>query len=148
MINFFGPTRLAIVVEDLRIKYGLIDFGESLFFEAADAEALAPPQDFAPRLTSAPEVSSMTPYDPFAADVYMTGMMFLEHFYVSRRSRLRNESLTRTLKGPDGVHSRVPPPSPVHDAHRAQRSHHHGRSAQPLRSIARRLAQRSGPLSG
>ncbi|KAL1726780.1 kinase-like domain-containing protein [Schizophyllum commune] len=81
MINFFGPTRLAIVVEDLPIKYGLIDFGESLFFEAANAEALAPPQDFAPRLTSAPEVSSMTPYDPFAADVYMTGMMFLEHFY-------------------------------------------------------------------
>ena len=95
MINFFGPTRLAIVVEDLPIKYGLIDFGESVFFEGPDAELSAPARDFAPRLTSAPEVSSGRPYDPFAADVYMTGVMFLEHFYVSGPySDLLNGALT------------------------------------------------------
>ncbi|KAL1660696.1 kinase-like domain-containing protein [Schizophyllum commune] len=82
MINFYGyvhPT-LAPVVEHFPIKYGIIDFGESVILDGSH-DRLAPPRDYAPRPTSAPEVSSQRPFDPFAADVYQTAMFLLEQFY-------------------------------------------------------------------
>ncbi|TRM61566.1 kinase-like domain-containing protein [Schizophyllum amplum] len=82
MINFFGyaPLTLSPVVEHLPIKYAFIDFGESVFLDGHSG-SLAPPRDYAPRPTSAPEVSSGKPFDPFAADVYQTAMFMLEQFY-------------------------------------------------------------------
>ncbi|KAL1741141.1 hypothetical protein HDZ31DRAFT_67217 [Schizophyllum fasciatum] len=94
VINFFGISLppLAPVVEHLPIRYGIIDFGESVFFDAASEQLapdapklLAPPRDYCPRPTSAPEVGSQQPFDPFAADVYQTGMFILEQFYVRTR---------------------------------------------------------------
>ena len=82
MINFFGfvDPSLSPVVEYFPIAYGLIDFGESVFLDPRSS--LAPPRDYAPRPTSASEVSSGEPFDPFAADVYQTAMFLLEQFYV------------------------------------------------------------------
>ncbi|KAL1679602.1 kinase-like domain-containing protein [Schizophyllum commune] len=81
MINFFGyvDPSLSPVVEYFPIACGLIDFGESVFLDARSS--LAPPRDYAPRPTSAPEVSSGEPFDPFAADVYQTARFLLEQFY-------------------------------------------------------------------
>ncbi|KAL1743487.1 kinase-like domain-containing protein [Schizophyllum fasciatum] len=82
MINVFGYIHpsFAPSVEFLPVKYGIIDFGESVFLDA-NSESLAPPRDYAPRPTSAPEVSSGLPFDPFAADVYQTAFFMLEQFY-------------------------------------------------------------------
>ncbi|KAL1699709.1 hypothetical protein EV121DRAFT_215696 [Schizophyllum commune] len=81
MINFFGfvDQSLSPVVEYFPVSYGLIDFGESAFLDAPSS--LAPPRTYATRPTSAPEVSSGEPFDPFAADVYQTARFLLEQFY-------------------------------------------------------------------
>ncbi|KAL1731816.1 hypothetical protein EV714DRAFT_248645 [Schizophyllum commune] len=81
MINFFGfgDQSLSPVVEYFPVSYGLIDFGESVFLDASTS--LAPPRTYATRPTSAPEVSSGEPFDPFAADVYQTARFLLEQFY-------------------------------------------------------------------
>ncbi|KAL1737803.1 hypothetical protein HDZ31DRAFT_16642, partial [Schizophyllum fasciatum] len=82
VINFFGPplSPIAPVVVHLPIRYGIIDFGESVFLDGVP-ESLAPPRNYAPRPNSAPEVSSQQPFDPFAADVHQTAMFMLEQFY-------------------------------------------------------------------
>ncbi|KAI5824038.1 hypothetical protein K523DRAFT_376542 [Schizophyllum commune Tattone D] len=81
MINFFGfvDQSLSPVVEYFPVSYGLIDFGESVFLDAPSS--LASPRTYATRPTSAPEVSSGEPFDPFAADVYQTAKFLLEQFY-------------------------------------------------------------------
>jgi len=57
------------------VRYGIIDFGMSLRFEADKAPHLA--ELYTGRRTTAPEIDMKKPYDPFAADVYQTGSMLL-----------------------------------------------------------------------
>ena len=70
--------------EHLPVKYYLIDFGPSILLEESSGP-LVPPLRLAPHRTSAPEVDSGDPFDPFAADVYQTAVFMLEHFYVGPR---------------------------------------------------------------
>jgi len=62
------------------VRYGIIDFGLSRHFQADNAPHLA--DVYIGRLTKAPELDLKSPYDPFAADVYQTGSMFLNMFWV------------------------------------------------------------------
>ena len=62
------------------VRYGTIDFGLSRRFHADNAPHLA--DVYIGRLTKAPELDLKIPYDPFAADVYQTGSMFLNMFWV------------------------------------------------------------------
>ena len=86
MINYAGHIIPAMkpLGEHLPVKYYLIDFGPSILLEESSGP-LVPPLRLAPHRTSAPEVDSGDPFDPFAADVYQTAVFMLEHFYVGPR---------------------------------------------------------------
>ncbi|TRM58822.1 hypothetical protein BD626DRAFT_510672 [Schizophyllum amplum] len=82
--NFFGfvPDGFHPVAEHLPVKYGLVEFGASVFMDGS-LDALVPPRPDLMILARkpAPEFSSGQPFDPFAADVWQMGMFMLEHFY-------------------------------------------------------------------
>ncbi|KAL1660694.1 kinase-like domain-containing protein, partial [Schizophyllum commune] len=82
MINYAGHLipQMKPLGEHLPVKYYLIDFGPSILLEESSGP-LVPPLRLAPHRTSAPEVDSGDPFDPFAADVYQTAVFMLEHFY-------------------------------------------------------------------
>jgi hypothetical protein len=68
------------------VRYGIIDFGMSLHFEADQAPHLA--ELYTGRRTMAPEIDLKRPFDPFAADVYQTGSMLLSLLWVRFSYRL------------------------------------------------------------
>src|SRR5882762_4623179 len=79
-----------------KVRYGIIDFGMSLRFEAEKTPHLA--ERYTGRRTKAPELDLKTPYDPFAADVYQTGSMLLSLLWVRMCCRLYSRYiLTHTI---------------------------------------------------
>ncbi|KIY44916.1 hypothetical protein FISHEDRAFT_61593 [Fistulina hepatica ATCC 64428] len=64
------------------VHYGLIDFGNARMFPAdCPADRLFVSDLFTGRHSMAPEVRLRQPYDPFAADVYQTAVLFFSYFY-------------------------------------------------------------------
>lgn len=142
MINFFGfvDQSLSPVVEYFPVSYGLIDFGESVFLDGPSS--LAPPRTYATRPTSAPEVSSGEPFDPFAADVYQTARFLLEQFYVRRPHDPLPSHRAHISTGYDRGRPKIPCYIAGHGIQPSIYPHFHGRSAPKVRRLARLVAAR------
>ncbi|KIY44918.1 kinase-like protein [Fistulina hepatica ATCC 64428] len=83
MINYCGPRNIRQNIRKrFPVRYGLIDFGNARMFPAswpADELLLTEAVEGHPHM--APEVQQGQPYDPFAADVFQTAVLFFSYFY-------------------------------------------------------------------
>ena len=79
-IEYNDRTHATFLRHNFPVRYGIIDFGISLHFEADQAPHLT--MLYKGRRTKAPEIDLKRPYDPSTADVYQTGSMLLSLLWV------------------------------------------------------------------
>ncbi|KII89448.1 hypothetical protein PLICRDRAFT_698488 [Plicaturopsis crispa FD-325 SS-3] len=85
LMNLFGYEQVHERMLRLNIRnrfpliYSLIDFGYSRRFLPSSARLVS--DMYAGRPHKAPELDLKKPYDPFAADVYQLGKVFISYFY-------------------------------------------------------------------